>query len=92
MTLVETGTRALIGAVFGPTREGETDYARRLLHHLRPDMLVLWDKGFDANAFLAAVAGTGAQFLVRFRANRRTPDLVRLAYGSYLSVLGSIPV
>ncbi|MGY3205884.1 hypothetical protein [Streptomyces sp. TE5632] len=24
MTLVETGTRALIGAVFGPTGEGET--------------------------------------------------------------------
>ncbi|WSM12953.1 hypothetical protein OHB49_13370 [Streptomyces sp. NBC_01717] len=73
MTLVETGTRALIGVVFGPTREGETDYARRLLHHLRPDMLVLWDKSFDANAFLAAVAGTGARFLGRIHANRRTP-------------------
>ncbi|WP_251057334.1 transposase domain-containing protein [Streptomyces sp. ISL-94] len=62
MTLVETGTRALIGAVFGPTDMGETAYARRL-HHLGPDMLVLWDKGFDADAFLAAVSGTGAQFL-----------------------------
>ena len=92
MTLVETGTRALIGAVFGPTSVGETDYARRLLHHLRPDMLVLWDKGFDANAFLAAVAGTGAQFLGRIRANRRTPVLTRLGDGSYLSVLGTVPV
>lgn len=92
MTLVETGTRALIGAVFGPTSVGETDYARRLLHHLRPDMLVLWDKGFDANAFLAAVAGTGAQFLGRIRANRRTPVLARLGDGSYLSVLGTVPV
>ncbi|MFD8396483.1 transposase domain-containing protein [Streptomyces sp. NPDC059680] len=27
MTLVETGTRALIGAVFGPTSDGETAYA-----------------------------------------------------------------
>lgn len=27
MTLVETGTRALIGAVFGPPATGETDYA-----------------------------------------------------------------
>ncbi|WP_191971620.1 transposase domain-containing protein [Streptomyces luteolifulvus] len=34
MTLVETGTRAVIAAVFGPTREGETSYATRLLHHL----------------------------------------------------------
>ena len=65
MTLVETGTRALIGAVFGPTSEGETGYARRLLHLLSPDMLVLWDKGFDSNDFLAAVHATGAQVLGR---------------------------
>jgi hypothetical protein len=45
MTLVETGTRALIGAVFGPTAEGETSYAGRLLHLLSPDMLLLWDRG-----------------------------------------------
>ncbi|PRX45316.1 hypothetical protein B0I32_1482 [Nonomuraea fuscirosea] len=31
MTLVETGTRAMIGAVFGPTATGETAYAGRLL-------------------------------------------------------------
>ncbi|MGW7754998.1 IS4 family transposase [Streptomyces violaceusniger] len=92
MTLVETGTRALIGAVFGPTSDGETAYARQLLHHLGPDMLVLWDKGFDANAFLAAVADTGAKFLGRLRANRRTPVLARLADGSYLSVIGTVPV
>ncbi|MEU8548957.1 hypothetical protein AB0C81_18555 [Streptomyces roseoverticillatus] len=41
VTLVEIGTRALIGAVFGPTDIGETAYARRLLHHLRPDRLLL---------------------------------------------------
>ncbi|MEU5599167.1 IS4 family transposase [Streptomyces sp. NPDC020298] len=92
MTLVETGTRALIGAVFGPTSDGETAYARQLLHHLGPDMLVLWDKGFDANAFLAAVDGTGAKFLGRLRANRRTPVLTRLHDGSYLSVIGTVPV
>ena len=48
MTLVETGTRALLGAVFGPPATGETDYARRLLARLGPDMLVLADRGFDA--------------------------------------------
>ncbi|MBB2747106.1 UNVERIFIED_ORG: hypothetical protein FHR35_006985 [Microbispora rosea subsp. rosea] len=72
MTLVESGTRALIGAVFGPTGEGETGYAWRLLHLLKPDMLVLRDKGFDSNAFLAQVAATGAQILGRLRSNRRT--------------------
>ncbi|WP_409474688.1 IS4 family transposase [Streptomyces sp. HC307] len=92
MTLVETGTRALVGAVFGPTAEGETSYAARLLHLLRPDMLVLWDKGFDSNDFLARVAATRAQVLGRLRANRRTPVLARLADGSYLSVIGGVRV
>lgn len=92
MTLVETGTRSLIGAVFGPTDEGETPYAGRLLHLLRPDMLVLWDKGFDANAFLAQVTETGAKVLGRLRSNRRTPVLARLEDGSYLSVIGTVKV
>ena len=63
MTLVETGTRALIGAVFGPPATGETDYARQLVHLLAPDMLVLTDRGFDAAGFLEAVAAAPAQFL-----------------------------
>ncbi|MFJ1652938.1 IS4 family transposase [Streptomyces sp. NPDC088337] len=92
MTLVETGTRSLIGAVFGPTDEGETAYARRLLHLLGRDMLVLWDKGFDANAFLAQVSATGAKVLGRLRSNRRTPVLARLDDGSYLSVIGTVKV
>jgi hypothetical protein len=90
MTLVETGTRALVGAVFGPTTEGETSYARRLLHLLRPDMLVLGDKGFDSNAFLAQVTDTGAQVLGRLRSNRRTPVLTCLVDGSYLSVIDTV--
>ncbi|MGW3352657.1 IS4 family transposase [Nonomuraea rubra] len=92
MTLVETGTRALIGAVFGPTGEGESGYARRLLHLLTPDMLVLWDKGFDGNAFLAQVNATGAQVLGRLRSNRRTPILATLTDGSYLSMIGNLKI
>jgi hypothetical protein len=91
MTLVETGTRALIGAVFGPIA-GEAGYARRLLHLLRPDMLVLADRGFDATAFLAEVAGTGAQFLVRLNAARRPPVIARLDDGTFLSRIGALPV
>jgi hypothetical protein len=82
----------VVGAVFGPTAEGETSYAGRLLHLLRPDMLVLWDKGFDSNAFLAQVTDTGAQVLGRLRSNRRTPVLTRLVDGSYLSVIGTVKV
>ncbi|MGI5253907.1 IS4 family transposase [Actinacidiphila glaucinigra] len=92
MTLVETGTRAVIGAVFGPTRERETSYATRLSHHLGPDLLVLWDRGFDGNDFLTAVHATGARILGRIRQRRRPPVLKRLADSSYLSVTGGVPV
>jgi len=92
MTLVETGTRAVIAAVFGPTREGETSYATSLLHHLGPEMLVLWDRGFDGNDFLTAVHATGAQILGRIRQRRRPPVLQELADSSYLSVIGGVPV
>lgn len=92
MTLVGTGTRAVIGAVFGPTREGETSYATRLLHHLSPMMLVLWDRGFDGNGFLAAVHATGARVVGRISQRRRPPVLKPLADFSYLSVIGGVAV
>lgn len=92
MTLVETGTRALIGAVFGSTATGELGWARRLLHLLDGSMLVLMDRGFDAGDFLAGVAATGAQFLVRLNASRRPPVLARLPDGSFTSVIGGVKV
>jgi hypothetical protein len=92
MTLVETGTRALLGAVFGPPATGETDYARRLLGRLGPEMLVLADRGFDAGPFLTELAGTGAQFLVRLCLTRRPPVLARCDDGSYLSRIGALSV
>jgi hypothetical protein len=92
MTLVETGTRALLGAVFGPPATGETDYARRLLPLLSQEMLVLADRGFDAAEFLNELAATGAQFLVRVRNNRRFPVLTRLRDGSFLTRLGGLTV
>ncbi len=92
MTLVETGTRALLGAVFGPPSTGEIGYARALLSLLNTDMLVLADRGFDAEAFLVELAGTGAQFLVRLRNNRRLPVLARLDDGSHLSRIGALRV
>jgi hypothetical protein len=91
MTLCETGTRALIGAVFGPPATGETDYARKLLHLLDETMLVLMDRGFDAGEFLGELAAK-AQFLVRVTARRRLPVMARLGDGSFLSAIGDLPV
>jgi hypothetical protein len=62
------------------------------LHLLGPDMLVLWDRGFDSNAFLTAVNATGARILGRMTSSRRPPVLARLSDGSYLSRAGTLPV
>lgn len=92
ITLAETGTRALIGAVFGSTAQGELAWARQLLHLLDGTMLVLADRGFDAAQFLAEVAATRAQFLVRLNASRRPPVLSHLPDGSFTSLIGGVKV
>ena len=92
MTLVETGTRALLGAVLGLGTDGETGQARELLPLLDESMLVLIDRGFDGGDFLAAVAATKAQFLVRLTSTRRLPVLRHLPGGSFMSVIGGVKV
>jgi hypothetical protein len=92
MTLVETGTRALIGAAFGTTADGELTWARKLVHLLDESMLVLMDRGFDAGDFLAEVAAAKAQFLVRLSSVRRPPVLSHLPDGSFISVIGGVKV
>jgi len=92
MTLVETGTRALLGAVFGQGADGETGQARELLPLLDKTMLLLMDRGFDGGQFLAAAAATKAQFLVRLTSTRRLPVLRHLPDGSFLSVIGGVKV
>lgn len=89
MTLIETGSRGLLGAAFGPKSQGEAHYARQLLHHLGPDMLVLADRGFDDGKLLVSIADTGAQFLVRLTSNRRFAATERLPDGSYVTRIRS---
>jgi len=86
--LIECGTRALIGAVFGPEADGEIAYATRLLGNLNAGMLLLADAGYDSWEFLRDVTATGAQYLCSSGARRTPLILDQLADGSYLSVLG----
>lgn len=91
MALVETGTRALLGAVLGPVR-GEVDAALELIGRVKAGMLVLADRGFDANTFIRAVHGSGAALLSRVCASRK-PTVPRIPHdGSYLSVIAGVPV
>lgn len=92
MTLVETGTRALIGAAFGTPADGELTWARRLLGHLDATMLVLMDRGFDGAEFLGELAATDARFLVRIKTSRKLPVIARLSDGSVVSMIGSVKV
>jgi len=97
MCLVETGTRALLGAVIGAPGDhsgdrDEATLARRLLARLAPGMLVLLDRGFDSAAFLTAVHATGAHLLARARSGRIPPVLQQFPDGSYLSELDGLAV
>lgn len=93
MTLIETGTRGMIGAVLGSAADrDEATLARRLLGLLHPGMVILLDRAFDAAAFLNELNQTGARFLVRSRSTRRPPVLTHLPDGSFLSNLHGLPV
>ena len=93
MTLAETGTRGLLGATLGSAAErDEATLARHLLPLLRPGMLVLLDRAFDANAFFASIAHTGARLLARSKSTRHPPVLKHLPDGSYLSCLDGLDV
>ncbi|MGA5135424.1 transposase [Streptomyces olivoreticuli] len=90
MGLVETGTRGLLGAVFGPSAVKETAYAMRLVPLLGTDMLLLADRGFDGNDLLRAVTATGAQVLLRCKSSRRPAVLALLPDGSYLTRIAGL--
>ncbi|MFG2848409.1 IS4 family transposase [Kitasatospora sp. NPDC048296] len=92
LVLVSCGTRTVLDAVFGPTTDGETTYAPRLLRSLREGMIVLLDRNFAAQALVAAIATTGAHVLVRVKNGRHLPVLHRNHDGSYLSRLGTVAV
>jgi hypothetical protein len=93
MALAETGTRGLLGAALGSAADrDEATVARRLLPLLRPGMLILLDRAFDANAFLGEVAATGALLLARAKSTRHPYVLGHLPDGSYLSHLDGLKV
>lgn len=93
MVLVETGTRAIIGAVLGSARDrDEPSLASALLGLLKPGMLVLADRAFDRARFLADIAPTGADVLIRATSTRRPIVLRHLSDGSFLTILDGLQV
>jgi hypothetical protein len=87
LALAACGTRALVDAVFAPTTAGETTLFPGLARSMRPGMVVLADRNFDANDVMGAARGAGADFLVRAKDRRLLPVLARHPDGSYTSVV-----
>jgi hypothetical protein len=95
LALVACGTRTVIDAVFGPTSAGETAYAADLARSLRAGMLLLADRNFGCGPLARKIAAAEADFLVRVKTGRGAPGLPvlqRLPDGSWLSLLGGVPV
>lgn len=90
LALVATGSRALLGAVFGPITQGETTMAARLLPSMGPGQLILADRGFDAADLLKELHASGAQLLVRMGSQSKPRRLCRLGDGTWLVQRGKV--
>lgn len=97
VTIVACGTRSVIEAVFGTDKTGEPTYAARLTATgaLRAGMLLLADRNFASYRFLAQVATTGADLLIRAKTGTnamKLPTGTRLDDGSRLTRAGDVVV
>ena len=71
-----------------PLAESEAAQAVRLLPRLRPEMLLLADRGYSGFRLWAEAVETGAALLWRVKANRKLAVREVLADGSYHSCIG----
>ena len=90
--LLSCGTRSVIDAVFDPVSVGELDQARRLARSLRPGMLLLADRNYATADLITTLAATGTHLLIRCENGRKLPILRRHHDGSWLSVIGGLPI
>ena len=92
VAVVACGSRTVIDAVFGPIGVGEIRYAPRLFGCLRPGMLLLADRNFAVKDLAEQIHTTGADLLIRCKANRNLPTIKRCPDGSWLTRLGAVTV
>lgn len=90
LSLVEVGSHAEIAFVLkgiGAVGSGEQSMAPALFRHLRPDMLLIWDRGFFSYRLWQQVTATGVQVLARVQSRLVLRPVQRLQDGSYLAYL-----
>jgi len=87
LSLVELGTHAELAFVLKPSWRGEVNMVGGLLRHLRPGMLLLWDRGFFSYPLWKSVVARGVQVLARVSCRQVLKPVQGLADGSYLAKL-----
>lgn len=86
LALCELGTHAVCDIALRPIRSSEHEMVPHLVRSLRPDMLVLWDRGFFGFELIQSVLGRGSHLLARVKASYLVfKRLASLPDGSYLS-------
>jgi Insertion element 4 transposase N-terminal/Transposase DDE domain len=88
LSLVEVGTHVEVAFVAKGIKEpdsGEQRLAPGLFRHLRPDMLLVWDRGFFSYRLWKWVVTQGCQLLARVSSRLVLRPLQPLADGSYLA-------
>lgn len=88
LSLVETGTHVelafVVKGIKGPD-SGEQRLAPGLFRHLRPDMLLLWDRGFFSYWLWKCVVTRSCQLLARVQSRLVLRPMQTLVDGSYLA-------
>jgi hypothetical protein len=88
LSLVEVGTHVEVAFVAKGIKEpdsGEQRLAPGLFRHLRPDMLLLWDRGFFSYLLWKWLVTQGCQLLARVNSRLVLRPIQPLADGSYLA-------
>jgi hypothetical protein len=83
--LCEVGTHIMWKWQIKPVHRAEITMAPVVLRHLRPDMLVLWDRGFLSYKHVAQVQRQKANLLARVKIGLIFTPFKRLRDGSYLA-------
>jgi DDE family transposase/transposase IS4-like protein len=87
LSLVEVGTHVELAFVLKPCRRSEVVMVPGLLRHLRPGMLLLWDRNFFSYSLWKTLIARGIQVLARVKSGLVLQPIRHLADGSYLAKL-----
>jgi hypothetical protein len=88
LSLVEVGTHVEVAFVAKGIKEPQSSEQRLapgLFRHLRPDMLLVWDRGFFSYSLWKGVVTQGCQLLARVSSRLVLRPTQSLADGSYLA-------